>query len=400
MSAQTELEGASIQRSFFPVEEFSKIAPQVVFLLIFPIFFLYHTLAAFEIIKVPLPLGGFWTLGNGIGFAMLAPLVALRSDRRAWISHGPVIILGLWVLAYALWHYAFGEVWQSSRPVLISNLKLIAQWGGLYCLGFLFVPSKRFGHLLIAILVGLTLIIPFLMQTDPLSPIDAVRWRFENKVASYDAFANAFTVIAIAALAVAKKHLTQGIVMICALVGLLLLGARSEMIGFLVVVAVWFVRHWREFPRSLLYGLAISSIALLAAFEMFKFGSFRRHLEVFDLSHSASWQHRMRLFWLGWQDIEASPILGKYAGQMQSTREFGGYIHNAVSVWHGFGLVPFVIYIWLCVSAAARSWNATPMVLYLSSYTVFLMIFSASVYWPYPALAWGLLSAGTEARTQ
>ena len=105
----------------------------------------------------------------------------------------------------------------------------------------------------------------------------------------------------------------------------------------------------------------------------------------------------------GWVDIKSSPVLGVYGGQMREPDGiFGHYMHNALSAWHQFGLLPFLIYCGLCFAPAlVAGWrmyggfSTDPMwtlTLYVGAFTLLLALLAKSIFWAMPALAWGLLA--------
>jgi hypothetical protein len=104
-----------------------------------------------------------------------------------------------------------------------------------------------------------------------------------------------------------------------------------------------------------------------------------------------------------------SPILGVYAGQVKAHGKFGDYVHNALGMWRSFGLVPFLLYIGLALAAVVTAakrviiegaddprWH---FMLYVSVFCLLLIVGAKSIYWPLPALAWGLALRSKEGAT-
>ena len=132
-------------------------------------------------------------------------------------------------------------------------------------------------------------------------------------------------------------------------------------------------------------------------------GNFRQQ-EIMDLANSESVRQRMLTFTLGWTGITQSPFWGDYAGHIRDFDNPGMYMHNALSVWQQFGIISFLLYVFLSVRAFlvsgvkvvlqnAKEDRAWRLVLLVSVYALSLVIVSKAIYWPVPAFAWGLYAA-------
>jgi hypothetical protein len=125
-----------------------------------------------------------------------------------------------------------------------------------------------------------------------------------------------------------------------------------------------------------------------------------RNRELLDVAEAQTYGIRAQLMRKGMADIAASPILGVYGGQARDGSLHGTYVHNALSAWSQFGLVPFLLYIGLCLATVAGAlllpdqtspeWRLT---LFVGIFTTVLAFLLKSVFWAMPALAWGLLAA-------
>ena len=133
-----------------------------------------------------------------------------------------------------------------------------------------------------------------------------------------------------------------------------------------------------------------------------------RQFEVLDISSSKSWTGRLALQKIALGQIAETPVLGKFGGHVltEDTGQFttgyaGRYAHNALSAWVTYGLVGFLLYVSLTLYgflASARQiilkrrntlhWMFAFM---LNFVCLLLIIASKSVYWPLPALAWGIV---------
>lgn len=381
-------------------------------------FFIYHSLAAFEIISVPLPLGGWWTYANLLVAIVLGSVFLWKADFTK-VEHIPFMALCFWVVAVALWHWFYGNGWQRLDYVLSENAKLLIGWAAFYLVGLHLRLTRSFSVVVAGLVVTFSLAVPLLIQTDPFSPLDDVRRRFQGEVASYQFFANALAFMAIAALAGARSLAAQAGVLLMASAGIFLLGSRSETIAMAMVAGLWLSSTWLQthsFPWRMAAGASLSALVVVSAGLIVNGEALKRYMDFIDLTQSQSWQLRLELLSSGMIDIRSSLFWGEYAGQMkghpigtvaEQTLAFGEYIHNGLSLWRQHGVIPFILFVGLCVSAITMGvWKVfivrdsdpeTRMLLYVAAYTTLLMLFSKSVYWPMPALAWGLFIAAMTA---
>ena len=136
-----------------------------------------------------------------------------------------------------------------------------------------------------------------------------------------------------------------------------------------------------------------------------------RQFEVLDIPSSKSWAGRLALQGKALEQIAENPLMGKFGGHIltEDTGKFakghaGRYAHNALSAWVTYGLVGFLIYVSLTLYGFLIStrqlvikrldtpiWTFAFMVNFVC---LLLIIISKSVYWPLPALGWGILAKG------
>ena len=134
-----------------------------------------------------------------------------------------------------------------------------------------------------------------------------------------------------------------------------------------------------------------------------------RQFEVLDVASSKSWAGRLALQKKALGQIAENPLMGKFGGHVltEDTGKFakghtGRYAHNALSAWVAYGLAGFLLYLFLTLSgflACARrvilERQDTPLwtlAFMLNFVCLLLIIVSKPVYWPLPALGWGVLA--------
>ena len=134
-----------------------------------------------------------------------------------------------------------------------------------------------------------------------------------------------------------------------------------------------------------------------------------RQFEVLDFSSSKSWKGRLALQEMALGQIMENPLLGKFGGHVltEATGKFqkghaGRYAHNALSAWVSYGLAGFLLYLALTlygclVTARHVILKRVDEPLWTFAFTLnlvclLLVIVSKPVFWPLPALGWGVLA--------
>ena len=134
-----------------------------------------------------------------------------------------------------------------------------------------------------------------------------------------------------------------------------------------------------------------------------------RQFEVLDFSASKSWASRLALQRKAIGQIVENPLLGRFGGHVLTEDEgkyakghSGRYAHNALSAWVSYGLAGFLLYLALVlygclVSARHVILKRVDEPLWMFAFTLnlvclLLVIVSKPVFWPLPALGWGVLA--------
>ncbi len=141
-----------------------------------------------------------------------------------------------------------------------------------------------------------------------------------------------------------------------------------------------------------------------------------RQFEVLDIFSSKSWKGRLALQDKALEQIAENPLLGKFGGHVltENTGKFakghaGRYAHNALSAWVSYGLAGFLLYLALAlygclVSARHVILKQVDELLWMFAFTLnfvclMLIIVSKPVFWPLPALGWGVLAQALVSQT-
>ncbi|MDO9384672.1 MAG: hypothetical protein Q7T86_17635 [Hyphomicrobiaceae bacterium] len=390
----------------------------IAFLALFPMFFFYHLAAAAGVL--PYVFGSLWSSWNGIAAFLFVVLLAVTQKAFSVWDIAVLVLIAIFA-GYALYHYFFGLTWQQSLAPALESIKLILGILSLYGIGrFWKRPDKTQKWLLLSSWAGIVLASLLLMNIENGAFVASDRFRNPN-AATYQWFAQAFAFTSLACIAFAPSPRLLPIVVGISPVVLFVLSSRSDLISLSIVVFAWVALCVLIQPKklsSVALALAVFSLAgTTLAVSSFSRATLpgpqkteaksaastavrNRQLELKDIAQSDSYKERAELLKYGVNDIISSPIVGKYAGQLQRGG-FGGYIHNALSAWQNFGLIAFILYLTLALSAlliAARQvllrnanseWH---FAFYVSLFTFLSVVAAKSVYWPLPALAWGLVA--------
>lgn len=402
------------------------------FLWVFPFFFFYHSLAALDV--MPPVLGNWWTASHALALIALMPAAVMHMSKHREVAlHVPIVALTVLCAAVAGYNFLWGPDYARGSTALSYSLKMVVSWWGLYLLGVHTQASERLANFLFACCIGMVFVTPLLVHAEALD--------------LYQYISQAVVFTALYVMAVRWNDRLGALSGGLALGAVIYLASRSELLGLVGLLIGWAMlvclhRHFRLLAIMMAasvvsFGLITGSLRALDAAEEWRSapqasvvqpgesigqtsaqpeepelpasGGFavgnpiERQMELADVSESKSVQQRQELLESGWRAIVASPVTGDYFGQMRDHGQAGHYIHNALSMWRQFGLFAFIIYFGWSLAVVAVTvkkivWDRTTEPVWIlcgmvSGYTLLLIIAAKSVYWPMPALAWGLFIA-------
>lgn len=406
----------------------------------FPGFFFYHYLAGIEV--MPLFAGGWASNANVVAAATLLPVVgvAIIQSHSKITPHIPALGFVIVVALYASFFWIWGADYQQDSSLLIHSAKLILGVIALYCVGFLVADATLLRCAAFATFGLMSLIVFIHTDWSVLTFTIPERTVPTGQISDYQGFATAFAIIAILVIAAIRPLGWLLIAISGGAACLFLIGSRGDMLGFgLAVLAAAAVAGFkRDYVRACAVPTAYAApiILLLAlpalmsgipaepvvfetpsALESDAVASDRpsdaedapvmrgnlRNQELLDIGSSRSLDIRMEALRTGWNGIVASPIVGDYAGQVRDHGQFGMYVHNILSAWQQFGIAGFLLYAGLSLGAVgysacrivAENDDSFLMIatLLVAVYSVGLIFLTKSVFWPMPALAWGMAAA-------
>lgn len=215
-------------------------------------------------------------------------------------------------------------------------------------------------------------------------------------VATYQGIGRSLVVMAVLTMALTNRLFFQIVIISVAITILLALGSRAHLIVMtllLVIHLVIYSTRKHNIRTSILFLIILPIVAYSAISVLLE----TRAAEIFDLSHSMSWQARITAHYEALEVIGANPLIGRFGYYLGDS---SGYAHNVLSAWTEYGFFGFIIFIGLMLYA-----------LFLSGYYVifkrndsthwqiafhfnFIALFLAVTTEPilasvFPALGWG-----------
>lgn len=417
----------------------SQTVASISFFLLFPGFLFYHQFVAMELIP-PFAKGLFGY--TSLGTVMI--LFALLPWNVDWLRK----VIKNRYIQWALIFLIYTSVWTIVHYLLLSesyitkasiqSVETIILWACLFFVGLLLpLESKTLQRLFfISFVIILSYLAYYSISTGSIVYVARKLYGNSTDISSYQGFARSVLIILLFLMAFIHSARMRAFYILGGIFVLFLLASRSEFYAFLALsftlCIIWGIRN----PKYLLI-LLFASLELLilakpviapqvkvlfpskpanGAVEVIPSPTpsetqrqekpavspnVNRQLQVLDLPSTKSWISRQYLQKVAVEQIMENPLIGKFGGHVTGNHT-GRYAHNALSAWVTYGLVGFLLYISLAMYGflvAAREvilkQQATPIWAFaftLNFVCLLLIIVSKSVYWPLPALAWGVLA--------
>lgn len=368
-------------------------------LLLYPGFFLYH--AAVGILGLSPVLGGYYGM---VSAALLALAVAagLPALLRGHLVLGRLdlgfLILCVLVAVWSLANYWLGAPYQRDSTLLAQSFAMIGLWGVNY-LAFRHLDVRT--SLLrwaLALAAGAVVAIVLGHQVDGLfQPSIASAATADRLVATYQGFARSAFVVFLCLLATARAGWLPWILGI-GLATLVVLGARSEFLGFILAGGTLTLLRLRDLrPHHVLVPALVACWWLWAGIDWPVSGNVRIS-NLANLASDGSYLTRMELNRHAWRTIRASPLFGDYGSHVLIGGP-GSYAHNALSAWVNFGLAGFLAFGWLTAASCRRALHAvrgalarhpgTMLAIGLVVHLVLMALTAKALMYPLFAAGWG-----------
>ncbi|MBB1115964.1 hypothetical protein H4O09_02645 [Stenotrophomonas sp. W1S232] len=317
--------------------------PAVALILLYPLFFLYHSAVAFG--WIPAVLGGYY----GPIALLLAPLLIIAyihkitaCTLRLNIIDVAFLLYSLYLIAWTMIYWGLGSDYQSRTDVAAQSSTMVFLW----VVNYLVFRCIDLRSKILTVVMPVTAVLMFLIvlafqengffyarKLAESTNIDTD----SDVVATYQGFSRSALIVGLFFVAtVGQRKLAFFIPVWISL--MFMLGARSELLGFIVISLTGIlIRHKATLP--VLLSLPLLAIGLVFNWEFVEkiiHGS--RLGSLLDLSSDTSYSARSHQIEFAAERVWDSPLLGDYGSHvlLGSTAEFA---HNFISAWVGYGLV-------------------------------------------------------------
>ncbi|WP_108444324.1 hypothetical protein [Halomonas denitrificans] len=370
-------------------------------LVLYPGYLFYHTLVALGLI--PAFLGGMFGLMTVLLAALYLPLLPyLQRDLLSLVPGYALGVIGLlgFVLVWSGAGYLV-EGGTAMRVAAIQSVETVVLWLVLFLLAYRLPLEARWlvGGMWLAFAITVIYLAVFAATTGQVMFVARGLGESTEEVSTYQGYARSALVMLVFLIAVSRSALARAAVIGLGSFVMFLLGARSELYGFLLL-AMGLLMLWSGMSaRYLLILLAVLGLGVATVVSQFEAIAESRQFQVLDLAGDSSWQARQQLERAAVEQLLAHPLIGEFAGHVSASGGSGGYAHNVLSAWVNYGLPGFVLYLGLTLTALAGATYRMVLCRDLSACWVFafalnavcllLMLIAKPVFWPLPALGWG-----------
>lgn len=366
------------------------------FILLFPGFYLWNLARAAQLIEVD--------SGSNVEISICISLLFSTVFLSKWISlalneafAGFVAFFLVYCIVWTFWMGFQTEPTNVAIAAVSDSLVLVVSLFALLSIGaYMSENSRKFRAAVWVFLILMSLLTAYFTDYHWLS-FDPSRYFSNLNTASYQGFSRSITLTALLALSfIGSVYFRTLVTALCACI-IFLAAARAELFGFVFcVIVLEALLSWRR-GANLLFLVLLGGCASAILFLSFDALLASRQLEIFDLGNSTSWSARQELSKIAWEQIVQNPLSGLFGGD----RLIGGgeYAHNALSAWVTYGFFGFILYYGLALIAFGKSIirlfnHDVPMArfaLYLNTFSLLLITFSAPVFWSVIGLGWGVL---------
>lgn len=373
------------------------------FLLLFPGFYLYHHSVTAGLF--PEFLAGYFLPISLFVILTIAPILIVFFKsfhiRKFYFSAFISLIIACGLIAFL--EYAISaEVY--IEKALIQTLSLILSWLAFFFIG-IGINFRSKWMVRGAVLSGVAILSHLLLVTFETGELQYIAARYYDAgedAATHQAYARSVLVLSFLIIATSKSRTIQIQSILGAIISLFILSARSEFIALIVVVGVFYlIRLTKDKKLVIPLVIAVGLLVLVVSIQIDQILETRQGA-ILSLSQDQSWIARKNLLYDSLDRIKSSPFLGDFGGHYRSGGS-GSYSHNVLSVWDGYGLLVFLVYIYLVLVPLRfflnkLMWEKSSEPYHVFSFFVslasfILLVAAKPVFWSLPALAWGLYAS-------
>lgn len=209
--------------------------------------------------------------------------------------------------------------------------------------------------------------------------------QMKNENHNYLMMADAFVLSSMFVFSSTKQLRYKLLIFAVSFIGLYFLKSRASLYVFSFVCLLVLIKSDKRF--LLLVAFVLFYILIATDWQMFlKRNASNRMFRVL-LGHDASANMRVNLLREGVEGIKENWFLGDFMGDVKQFKGTGRYIHNFLSYWRQFGLIPFLMFLLVLIinyfsilkSVILRKWTPTLEFLFMyGAYVLALTLFARS----------------------
>ncbi|MCR6477513.1 O-antigen ligase family protein [Variovorax phage VarioGold] len=376
------------------------LIPEWSFLILFPGFFFYHTMAGYNLF--PPVLGGFFSPMSVLLFPFLFMVYVQTVTKDKTEFTGTDQLFFLYVAFFVL-VLAFSFVGQKPIELIAQHAVSIIHLG---CCFFIFKTidfrSKSFRRIAFACLIAMTVLI-FMLSVDGTFYLRQDAADGSDAIASYQGFSRSYLMTAIALVAFTDRLRVRLIIYAVCIPSLYLAVARSEFAAFFLFACVMEIISSKK-PMAMILTIAVIAGVTYSSLEVITtLLPENRVLELLVSGESTSGDARDEYSVAALRTITDNVFLGDYGSYIPTTG-VGSEAHNILSAWvdlgfTGFALLSFILlrsatqFVKFARSRSTRSLNGFKLALCLLLMTIFLLLTAKDFTYMLVGAALGICSA-------
>ena len=374
------------------------------FLLLFVGYILYNVLLLYKFI--PPFLGGYFGIISTLAFILL--FITSKSTVKYSFKYSKYLSMLAFIALLNAVVWTIGASFYDSISVAVyQSVLTIIFWIAFYCIGF-YIPQFNIERIRKICLFFVYLFLGYavwyyITEKSFMLPFVSGMLVDTEELASYQGIARNLLIVATFIIAFSRSNIANLAHTIALLIILFMLGARSELVAFFLIVIAYHVIRSIKIKSSFIVAASIISIVVMAAVANYAELSDSRQFALLNASQDASWQQRNDREVFALKTIKENPILGDFGKYLDQggigSENSGGYAHNALSAYTEYGLLFFIAYISVIFGTLFSSFfyyikdlrNPYWAFSFLMCLQVaFMIVFSKNFAWSITYLSWGV----------
>ena len=327
------------------------LAPRLSFLALIILLPVRHLLSYFQGLEALPVIRGLGLLP--LFFSLILVLLFLKSRKCPISWYGWLIFVFLLTLSGSIVFFSPNLQDYLGRSSFMFNASILAYYFIYFCIGFYYNGFEQYRKWVFFFW--------FLMFLNLLCHYDfsAMRISFRefdpDKVSIYLFLGDSFAIWSLLVLSLlTEAPFKSTCVAICSVFALLAFNSRTSLYSFVLVIPLVIILTKKSLKYWII-SLILFFMAYSTIFEILEYSN-KRMLAFLYLRSDSSMIARIYLLKEGFEDIRKNWFLGDYAGQLRYG-SLGSYIHNYLSLWRQFGLVPFLAFLSLLFIFIMKCWK-------------------------------------------